>query len=287
MHSNRTKHIVITGANGFIGLAIVNYFCQKGYEVTALVRRIPSNPIPKVDYQLYRLDLNSDMDFLTSNSIIIHCAYSKKETTIKDEDVNELAAKHLINEAKKHAIQKCIFISSFSVKSKSDSYYAQQKSKLESLFSNANHLIIRPSLVIGNDGLFYKTIFNLKKIKILPLINKGNQPIYYVGISDLVDYIANCIEKNSSGIFDVSNPKPILYKDFYSKVADHLQFKIIPIPIPLSLMKLGVFLNSFLPNPMLTKDNLKGFESTSKLKMDTESDFNYQSLEEILNDFEW
>ena len=34
MHSNQTKHIVITGANGFIGLALVNYFSQKEYEVT-------------------------------------------------------------------------------------------------------------------------------------------------------------------------------------------------------------------------------------------------------------
>lgn len=287
MHSNPTKHIVITGANGFIGSALVTFFCQKGYEVTALVRKIPSHPIPNVDYRLYSLELNSDMDFLTSNSIVIHCAYSKKETTINDEDANESAAKHLLNEAIKHTIQKCIFISSFSVKSKSDSYYAKQKQKLESLFKNENHLIIRPSLVIGNDGLFYKTISNLKKIKILPLINKGNQPIYYVGIADLVNYIEDCIEKNCSGIYDVSHPKPILYTQFYSKVAHQLGFKIIPIPIPLSVMKLGVFLNSFLPNPMLTKDNLKGFVSTSKLEINETSDFNYQSLEEILNDFKW
>lgn len=287
MHSNRTKHIVITGANGFIGLTLTEFFCNKGYHVTALVRKIPSNTISTVKYRLYCLESNLDMDFFTPNSIVIHCAYSKKEEKINGEDVNELATKHLISEAKKYAIQKCIFISSFSVKSNADSYYARQKSKLETLFNSEKHLIIRPSLVIGNDGLFYKTISNLKKIKILPLINRGNQPIYYVGISDLVNYIANCIEKNSSGIHDVSNPNPILYNQFYSRVAYQLDFKIIPILIPLSLMKFGVFLNSFLPNPMLSKDNLKGLVATSKLKMETVSDFNYQSLDEILNDFKW
>jgi nucleoside-diphosphate-sugar epimerase len=287
MHSNRTKHIVITGANGFIGLALVNYFCEKEYSVTALVRKIPSNPIANVDYQLYRLESNLDMDFLTSNSIIIHCAYSKKETLIHNEDVNEFAAKHLLNEAQKHNVKNCVFISSVSVQSNSDSYYARQKSKLESFFNHQNHTIIRPSLVIGNDGLFYKTISKLKKTKMLPLINGGNQPIYYVGIADLVNCIADAIEKNNSGIQIVSHPKSILYKDFYLKVANQLGFKIVAIPIPLSLLKFGVFLNSFLPKPILTQDNLKAFVATSNLEMDSKSDFNYQSLEEILNNFEW
>jgi nucleoside-diphosphate-sugar epimerase len=287
MHSNQTKHIVITGANGFIGLALVKFFCKKKYAVTALVRKIPSKPIANVDYQLYSLESRSSMDFLTSNSIIIHCAYSKKEKTLNNEDVNELAAKHLLQEVQKHKVQKCIFISSISVTSNSDSYYSKQKTKIESLFNTANQLIIRPSLVIGNDGLFYQTICNLKKIKILPLINKGNQPIYYVGISDLVKYIDDCIEKNSSGIHHVSHPKPVLYNQFYSKVALQLQFKIVPIPIPLSLLKLGIFLSAFFPKPIVSKDNLKGFLSTSKLEIDSKSDFNYQSLEEILSDFKW
>lgn len=286
MHSNQTKHIVITGANGFIGFALVNYFSQKEYEVSALVRKIPSNKILNVDYRLYNLEFNSDFDFLTSNSIVIHCAYSKKEKRINGQDCNEFASEHLLNEAHKYSIQKCIFISSLSVVSNSDSYYAQQKSKLESLFNHANSLIIRPSFVIGNKGLFYKTILNLKKIKILPLINGGNQPIYFVGITDLVKYITDCIEKDASGIHTVSNPKPISYRQFYLKVARQFQFKIIPIPIPFSVVQLGVFLNSFLPNPILTKDNLKGFVANSKIEMDSKSDFQYQSLEEILNDIE-
>jgi nucleoside-diphosphate-sugar epimerase len=287
MHSNRTKHIVITGANGFIGLALVNYFCEKEYSVTALVRKIPLHSIANVNYQLYSLESNSAMDFLTPNSILIHCAYSKKETLIHNEDVNEFATKHLLNEAQKHKLKQCVFISSISVLSNSDSYYTRQKSKIESLFNHQNHIIIRPSLVIGNDGLFYKTISKLKKTKILPLINGGNQPIYYVGIADLVKVIADAIEKNNSRIQIVSHPKPISYKEFYSKVANQLQFKIIPISIPLSLLKLGVFLNSFLPKPILTKDNLKGFIATSNLEMDSKSNFNYQSLDEILNDFKW
>jgi nucleoside-diphosphate-sugar epimerase len=287
MHSNQTKHIIITGANGFIGSALVNYFYKKDYAVTALVRKIPSNPIPTVDYQLYRLESNSDMDFLTSNSIVIHCAYSKKEMVIDNKDVNELAAQHLLNEAQKHNIKKCVFISSVSVTSNSDSYYAKQKTKLELLFNSANYLIVRPSLVVGNDGLFFKTLSNLKKTRILPLINGGNQPIYYVGIVDLVRFIGDCIEKKSSGIHVVSNPKPISYKEFYLKISNQLGFKIVSLPIPLSLLKLAVFLNSFLPKPIVTQDNLKGFLSTSKLDMDLKSDFNYQSIEEILSNFKW
>lgn len=277
-----TKHIVITGANGYIGSALVRYFSQKKYVVTALVRKKPTVVIDNVDYQLYEMESNAEMPYLTSDSVVIHCAYSK---TKSEPDNNIAAAKHLLNEARKKGVSKCIFLSSISVLSTSESYYSQQKKAIEELFDSKNDLIVRPSLVVGNGGLFAQTLQTLQKTKLLPLINGGNQPIYYVGIHDLLRYIDNGIENDSSGIHQITNPKPILYKDFYVTIAQQLGFKTTPIQIPLFLMKTVVFLNSFLPKPFLTKDNLKGLMQSPTLKIDDSVAFEYQSLEAILTDF--
>ncbi len=276
-----TKHIVITGANGYIGSALVRYFSQKKYAVTALVRKKPTVVIENVDYQLYELESNVEIPYLTSNSIVIHCAYSK---TKNEPDSNISAAKHLLNEARRIGVSKCVFLSSISVLSTSESYYSQQKKTIEKLFDSKNDLIVRPSLVVGNGGLFAQTLQTLQKTKLLPLINGGNQPIYYVGINDLLRYIDRSIKNNLSGIHQITNPKPILYKNFYATITQQLGLKIMPIQIPLFLMKTVVFLNSFLPKPFLTKDNLKGLMQSPTLEIDNSVAFEYQSLEEILTD---
>ncbi len=282
MLSNNSNHIVITGANGFIGNAFVKFFADKNFAVTALVRKIPVDKIPNVIYQIYEMESKNEMNFLTENSVLIHCAYIKTEKLIENQDVNFFAAQHLINEANRFKIQKCVFFSSISVESESNSYYAVQKKNLENLFIANNHLIIRPSLVVGNGGLFLKTISSLRKTKILPIVNGGKQPIYYVGIDDLVRYVFYCLNNNINDIQQVTNPKPTNYKDFYLQIAKSLNFKIIPIPVPVWLMKLAVYLNSFLPKPIITKDNLKGLLENSVLEIDHNNDFEFQELEEIL-----
>jgi nucleoside-diphosphate-sugar epimerase len=279
---NNTNHIIISGANGFIGNAFVQFFSERNFAVTALVRKIPAAKIKNVEYQIYEMESKNEMNFLTENSVLIHCAYIKTEKLIDNQDVNFLAAQHLLSEAKRNNSTKCVFISSISVESESGSYYSIQKKKTENLFLANNHLIIRPSLVVGNGGLFLKTVSTFKKTKILPILKGGNQPIFYVGIDDLVYRVFYFLNANANGIQQITNPKPIAYKDFYIRIAKILNFKIIPIPVPFWLMKWAVFLNSFLPKPLITKDNLKGLLEVPNLKIDEQNDFNFQELEAIL-----
>jgi nucleoside-diphosphate-sugar epimerase len=283
MLSNKINNIVITGANGFIGNAFVNFFAKKEFAVIALVRKIPNDKIPNITYKIYEMESESEMNFLNENSILIHCAYLKSEKLIYSQDINLFAGKHLINEARRKNIQNCVFMSSISVESTSGAYYSNQKKQLENLFLQNNNLIVRPSLVIGNGGLFLKTILTLRKTKILPLINGGKQPIFYVGIDDLVQYVFYCLDNNINHIQQVTNPKSINYKDFYLQIAKSYQFKIILIPIPVLLMKLLVYLNSFLPKPIITQDNLKGLLKVPTLNFENKNDFEFEELKDILN----
>ena len=282
MLSNNNNHIVISGANGFIGNAFVKFFFEKNFTVTALVRKIPESKIPNVEYQIYQMESKKELNFLTENSILIHCAYLKDEKIINNQDINVFAAQHLISEANRFKIQKCVFISSISVESESNSYYSIQKKQLEGLFLDNNHLIIRPSLVVGNGGLFWKTLSSLQKTKILPIIKGGKQPIFYVGINDLVEYVFYCLNNKINDIQQVTNPKPIVYKDFYLQIAKSMHFKIIPIPVPVWIIKLAVFLNSFLPKPIITNDNLTGLLENPALKIDDNHGFKFRELEDVL-----
>lgn len=267
MLSQTNKHIVITGATGFIGSTLLLHFSQLNYALTALVRAIPKNSIPNVDYVIYNLEQSDTLNVFKPNSILIHAAYSKTPLIVNGEDINVIATRRLLDEAKINGVKQCVFISSISVLSKANTYYANQKRKLEELFNTEHDCIIRPGLVIGNGGLFYNSLYQLKKIKILPLINNGLQPVYYTGINDVINLIESVITSESTGITHLVNPTSITYKEFYASIAKQLGFRITLIPVPLWLLKFMVWLFSFSKNPPLTNDNLIGLMETHSINL--------------------
>jgi len=69
--------MIITGANGFIGTYLVDYFSTRGVEVTAFVYPQPSDKKPGVLYQTYDLGQPLNESLLAGCDILIHCAYIK------------------------------------------------------------------------------------------------------------------------------------------------------------------------------------------------------------------
>jgi NAD dependent epimerase/dehydratase family enzyme len=254
---NTNLHIIITGASGFIGEALLKYFWLKGYELTALVRTIPNEELIGVKYVLYDMAKEIDKSVSFQNAVIIHCAYSKQNESLTF-DINQRAAQNLLQKVKREQAKHCVFFSSFSATSASESYYATQKNKLEKLFQLANTCIVRPGLVVGNGGLFFSTLQFIKRFGVLPLMGGGSQLVHYVGIKDVVKAIEEIIVQSRLGCFYLNHPLPLNYKTFYKTVAKKINKRLLLVPVPLWLIKLLLYLYAYLPNASITKDNIKG-----------------------------
>ena len=254
---NTNLHIVITGASGFIGQALLTYFQKKGYTLTALVRTIPTKKLANINYVIY--DMAKEIDNAVSfyNAIVIHCAYSKQKKTHEPE-LNEIAAQHLLKKIKLEKAKYCIFFSSFSATSGSGSYYSLQKNKLEKLFQFENAACVRPGLVVGNGGLFESTVQFIKRFRLLPLIGGGSQLVYYVGINDVTKAVHELVLQLRNGCYYLNYATPLSYKTFYKTVAKKINTPLVLVPVPLWLLKPLLYLYSYLPNAAITKDNING-----------------------------
>jgi nucleoside-diphosphate-sugar epimerase len=256
MPSNINPRIVITGANGFIGNYLLHFLSKAGCPILALVRSVPAVNLDNVSYALF--DLNSglaDPDVLKKDDVLIHCAYSK--TARVEDDINTLGLKSLINLANKVGVKKHIFFSSISAKPVTSSYYGRHKYASTLLF-NEHDVILTTGLVVGNGGVFANTLAFIKKTGLIPTIKKGKQPIYFVGIHEVAEAVDKVIKEDRSGNFLLANPAPANYIDFYKAAASFQQVKSRQLNVPISLMKLIIYLNSFLKNPFVTRENLKG-----------------------------
>jgi NADH dehydrogenase len=248
-----TKTIGITGANGFIGKAIIQAYLGTEHKVIAYVRQHPIQPIEGVQYILFDLGKDYPNDFFKPIDILIHLAFNFKPTFIEGEDINTKMA----NFIQKSKISYLVFISSFAAANPiTESYYGLTKSKLETIFSK--DLIIRPSLVLGDGGLYNKIQNQLKRLPIVPIFNKGQQTIQTIYIDDLVKSIVILIKNQKKGIYHISHSESIPYKNFMKIVGQSVQKKLLFVPIPIMVLKALIKILAWISYPLINKDNLAG-----------------------------
>jgi nucleoside-diphosphate-sugar epimerase len=280
-------HIVITGASGFIGKALVDYFHSLDFSVHALCRKIPKDTVVGVTYFEYDLEKAVDPAILPQQSIIIHCAYSQNQ---RIDDINEKGARQLLSAASQADVTKIIFFSSLSAQSDSGSYYATQKQKLELLFT-APHVVLRPGLVIGKEGLFAKTLQFIHRFHLLPIVGQGDQAIYFIGINDLLKISHALLDPKFSGVFYALHPNALSYREFYTRVAKLLQKKIMVIKVPSWLIRTLIPFYNLIVKQKITHDSLKGLQHVpqpeAKILAQSHFGFPLQSLEDNLTQIKW
>jgi nucleoside-diphosphate-sugar epimerase len=247
------KTIAITGANGFIGNAMVKAFHAKGYKVKALVHHEPSIKIEDVDYAFFSIEKEPSTELFSGVDVLIHLAFQFKPAMVDGEDANMRAIKFL----KELNLPRYVFMSSFAAADPvTASYYGLSKKQAENFFTD--EIIIRPALVLGNGGLFGRMKTQLQKSRFVPLLKGGNQIMQTIFIDDLVTAVIALVEQDALGIHQLAYPDKILYKDLIKQMANQINRPVSFVPVPVALMQLVIMAFQILPKPPFSKDNLVG-----------------------------
>ena len=255
------KTIVVTGANGFIGRYLTEYFSKRNYKVIALIHRAYKAALPGVDYRLFELDSFAG-DVIPENTIaVIHAAYIPYRKGNNSDERNLRATKRLLEFSRKKNVGKFVFLSSFSAMPDALSHYGQSKYRQEQLFDISKDLILRPALVRGEGGLFRNIEKVIEKSGIIPLPGGGKQPVQLVDIDVLAKVIESSIEKDISGAYNIASGNRLTVKELYLDIAKSLNRKIrfVNIPFALILPAIGL-LSLFTENLPVTKENILGLK---------------------------
>ena len=230
------RKIIITGAAGFIGSAVLRHFRDKGWNVIAFVQSMPGKPENEVVYVKYDLAAVPDEGAFENCDGLVHCAYLKN-----DLETNVSGTKRLLELSRKHGVRKNIFISSFSAHPDAISKYGKQKLELEKIFSTERDCVLRAGVVLGNGGgLFGQMKEHVMKGKRIPLIDGGKQPLQIVDVNDLVMVIDKVIENDVHGVFTIARPEPLTYKEFFLALGRRFNKKVKFISVPFFLVNWGL-----------------------------------------------
>ena len=259
--------LLITGATGFVGTALVNDLCASDYDVVVTSRS--DAPLVSKDAELVVIDsVSSGSDWglaLKKVDVVVHCA---ARAHIMNEDacdpllafreVNTAGTLTLARQAANAGVRRFVFLSSIGVNgnnslssyTEGDSCNPQEPyaiSKYEAELglraianeANMDVVIIRPPLVYGANapGNFGSLLCWISKGVPLPFGAINNQRSL-VALDNLVSFIIHCVghPKAANEIFLISDNEDVSTTELLNKVAHAFGKRALLLPVPATWM---------------------------------------------------
>jgi nucleoside-diphosphate-sugar epimerase len=255
---------LVTGADGFLGKHLCEYFEKHKIDYRASVRKKHKDP----QFETGDLNTFSNWDSLFRNvDCIIHAAAKAHDMSqspdLKNiyDRVNFRLTIKLAEEAKKQGVKRFIFISTIKVNGEytdkrpftpddspnpSDDYgISKHKAEIDLLKLHENHkfevVILRPCLIYGKGvKANFKNLAELvQRGWPLPLASLNNKRSF-VSVDNLIDLIIVCAtHPNAAGqVFLVSDDHDLSLPELISSIAFALDKKIIIFPFPIIIFKI-------------------------------------------------
>ncbi len=259
------KKLLLTGATGFVGKALLTELLQNDFEVIISIRNTPISSSVKIKtIKTGNLLATTDWSPALQNiDIVIHSA--ARAHIMQDSSSNPLAefrktnvdgTLNLARQAEKSGASRFIFISSIKATGQSSSsqsilkpddaalptdpyglskYEAEQGLLELAKNSKMDVVIIRPPLVYGPNvkGNFLSLLKYIKKGLPLPLGSINNKRSL-VALDNLVNFIRHCTThpKAANEIFFISDGEDVSTTELLMKIAKAFNKKLFLIPIP-------------------------------------------------------
>jgi len=262
-------NILVTGANGFIGQALVKSLLETSHTIIACARHSVKHTLDCEYRFIEKLDSNTDWEeVLQGIDVVVHCAAKASVTKDNVEDpskalkeINTAATLNLAKQAVDAGVKRFIFISSIKVNGEysltsqpftpnvshppSDPYGLSKYEAelgLKEIASNSamSYVIIRPTLVYGENvkGNFQSLMKWTYKGVPLPVGGIKHNLRSLVSVDNLVDFIITCIEHKDAKneVFLVSDDDDISTADLLEEISKGLGVKNKAVNIPPKLI---------------------------------------------------
>ena len=293
-----TGCITVFGGTGFIGRQLVALLLQNGETVRLAVRHphriklatgaTSSREIVQADI----LDETSVGSAIVGADAVFNLVGILTETSTQTyRAIHVEGARRVALAAQRHGVTRLIHISalgsSLTSPAISDRTKAEGEQAVREVFPQAT--IVRPSLVFGEDDHFFsRFVAMIRSGPVLPLIGGGTTKFQPLFVDDMTTGLLELLKRPETAgkTYEFGGPQVYSFKALLELLLTTLNRQRVLIPIPFALAEMQAGLLELLPNPPLTRDQVRLLK-TDKVVSGMEptlSDFGVQPrpLEEFL-----
>ena len=291
----KQKNCLIFGGSGQIGRNLIRKLTKNNLRVTVVTRNIHQKSyIIKTQANAGYIDIveanifdeSKIRELFKKTDICINLIgilfENKKLNTFKN--IHTVFPSLLAKLSKEYNLKSFIHLSALGINQATDSNYA--KSKLDGETNILKNFplatILRPSIVYSVDDNFTTNFMTLlSRLPVFPLFYNGKTKFAPIHCSDLTDIVYYIISNNiNSKVIECVGPEILTFKQILEKLLLQINKKRILLPLPTSVAELQARFFELLPNPMITRDQLKllKYDNIASGKYKTNSDIGLPSL---------
>jgi uncharacterized protein YbjT (DUF2867 family) len=235
-------HVLVTGANGYIGLRLIQSLLEAGHEITAVVRDQRRFPVANFGEDEARLRI-IEADFLDAATLrklpiavdaayyLIHSMGSGGDFARKEQQ----CAVNFADAAKLNQWKRIIYLGGLAADEGPLSEHLSSRRKVEEILrlSSVPVTALRASIIVGSGSASFEIIRDLaEKLPLLVTPRWVHTHCQPIAIRNVMDYLAAILNHpdTSHGSYDIGGPEVMSYLDLIKGYCEVRGLKRIFLP---------------------------------------------------------
>jgi NADH dehydrogenase len=264
-----TDCITVFGGTGFIGRHLVALLLHSDATVRVAVRH-PGRAKMAVEAanspEIVQADIHDETSvgsaIVGANAVINLVGILTETATQTYRAIHVEGARRVALAAQRQGVTRLIHLSalgaSLASPAISDRTKAEGEAAVRAAFPQAT--IVRPSLTYGEDDHFFSRFAALiRSSPVLPLIGGGVTKFQPISVDDMTSGLAELLRRPDTAgkTYEFGGPQVYSFKELLELLLRALNRRPVLLPIPFALAEMQAGLLELLPNPPLTRDQVR------------------------------
>jgi uncharacterized protein YbjT (DUF2867 family) len=234
--------ILLTGATGTVGSALLRRLTAEGRPVRALVREQRRLGDQRVRVQIALGDLADPPSFrnaLRGVDTVVHLAASiRDQPRASIEELNSLATLRLVRAAERAGVQRFVFFSALNASHHSRTRFFRAKALAEEAVeaSSLETTIFRPSIIYTPGDPWLTLLDRMSRLPAMPVSGSGRAVYEPIWSDDVADAVMHTLANGgASSNYELAGPELLSYDDIVRTVlrVEHRRRRLLHVPLPI------------------------------------------------------
>ncbi|HYH62248.1 MAG TPA: NAD(P)H-binding protein [Solirubrobacterales bacterium] len=243
--------ILLTGATGTVGRALLPMLIERDDDVRALVRDPRGLGRHRVDVRITLGDLGEMGDARTRRQAlrgvrtVIHLAAAiRDQPAAKVEELNGLATARLLRAAEDTGVERFIFFSAIGATEFQRTRFFRAKALAEQAVQDAelDSTVFAPSIVYDREDPWVTLMRRLALLPMLPLVGPADAVFEPIWAQDVARCVITELDKAESGKrrYELAGPERLTYEEMARVIAYSIDRRRPMLHMPANLVRLGL-----------------------------------------------
>jgi uncharacterized protein YbjT (DUF2867 family) len=263
--------LLLTGATGLIGSALLPRLTAAGRPVRCLVRDPRKLGGERVRVQIALGDLSDPPSFrnaLRGVDTVVHLAAAiRDQPSGSIEELNAIATWRMVEAARRAGVGHFVFLSAQGVAAHSRARFMRAKALAEGAVADSGmrHTIFAPSLAYAPGDAFLTLLERMALLPVVPISGKGRAQFQPMWAQDVASCVMAALERpDGSARYELSGPETLSYDEIAELVlrAAGRQRPLVHVPLAVVSRSLRLLETLLRSNAFATWDEAELMEIT-------------------------